>query len=383
MAIEPGRRNLSKICAWALIVMIAPLVTVPSAGAQPRRLNPLLVHQAPGTWLRLPASSGIRPSGIPNHAGGAIDPATSVLYFFGSDTHGDQWNNEVWSYDPADMTWARSYPKDPPGSYRYRDGTKTTTTGHPWAMHAFGMTAWDAAARRFVLGAWQMHYDPAHLPHVSLPADAPESWWQYDPASRTWTPAPHGPDLELGHLCYVPTLGRIVGFSERNIPVTLYDPKRRTFEAFTGFRGKAPEGYTLRSAFDSRRGRVLVLSWDSGPNVWALDLKERRWVNLQVRNRPPGDIYGSWDYDRSADAIVGLWPADPEGAFSNPSGRSRTLLVDLRRGTYQEVRTDPAPPYSGMSFRVFYDPRHEVTLAVEGDTVWSFKAPSLAPGRAF
>ena len=383
MAIPPVLGNLSKICASTLIAVIASAVTVLSAGGQPRPLNPLLVRQAPGTWLRLPESSTIRPSRIPNHAGGAIDPATSVLHFFGSDTHGDEWNNEVWSYDPVGMTWARSYPEDPPESYRYRDGAKTTTTGRPWAMHSFGMTAWDAAAGRLVVGAWQMHYDPALLPHVAVPPDAPESWWQYDPASRAWTPIPGGPDLELGHLCYVPTLGRIIGFSERNVPVTLYDPARRTFEEFTGSRGRAPEGYTLRSAYDARRARVLVVSWDPGPNVWALDLKERRWTNLQIRNRPPGDIYGSWDYDRSADAIVGLWPADPQGGFSNPSGRSRTFLVDLRRGAYQEVRTNPAPPYSGMSFRVFYDPRHEVTLAVEGHTVWSFKAPLLAPGRGF
>jgi hypothetical protein len=36
-----------------------------------------------------------------------------------------------------------------------------------------------------------------------------------------------------------------------------------------------------------------------------------------------------------------------------------------------------------MSFRVLYDPRHEVTFAVEGNEVWSFKAPSLAATRPF
>jgi hypothetical protein len=374
---------MSKFCALVLIMMIASLFMLNTTRAQPRPLNPLLVRQTPGTWMRLPDRTPVRPKQIPNHAGGAIDPATSVLYFFGSDTHGDEWNNEVWSYDPVSMTWAQSYPQDPPETYRYRDGSKTTTTGHPWAMHSFGMTAWDAAGGRLVMGAWQMHYDPTRLPHVSVPPDAPETWWQYDPTSRTWTPAPHGPDLELGHLCYVPSLRRIIGFSEKNAPVTLYDPGRRTFQAFAGFHGGAPEGYTLRSAYDARRDRVLVVSWDPGPNIWALDLKARRWINLQVRNRPPGDIYGSWDYDRSADVIVGLWPADPEGGFQNDSGKSRTFLVDLRRGAYQEVRVDPAPPYSGMSFRVFYDPRHEVTLAVEGNTVWSFKAPWLAPERSF
>jgi len=57
--------------------------------------------------------------------------------------------------------------------------------------------------------------------------------------------------------------------------------------------------------------------------------------------------------------------------------------VDLTRGAYPEVRPEPAPPYTGMSFKVFYDPRHQVPFAVEGNTVWSFKAPSLAASRAF
>lgn len=347
------------------------------------RLNLLLLQQKPGTWMRLPSGSGPTPRRIPRHAGGVIDPATSILYFFGSDNHGDEWNNEVWSYNPVTMSWAQSYPEDPPGTYRYLDGRKTTTTGRPWAMHSFAMNAWDAAAGRLVMGARQMHYDPESLPQVKLPRDAPESWWQYDPAGNTWTPAAGGPDLGLGHLCYVPSLGRVIGFTGDNIPVTLYDPAKRTFRAYSGFFGRAPDGYTLRSAYDSRRNRILLVSWDKGPNVWAFDLKKKRWSNLGVQNRPPGGIYGSWDYDQSADAIVSLWPDDPEGGFSNESGKSRTFLIDLRLGAYTEIRTDPAPPYTGMSFRVLYDPRHEVTFAVEGSEVWSFKAPSLAANRPF
>lgn len=369
-------------CAAVLIALLL-VVTIPGLTAGESSLNPLLLQQTPGTWIRLPTSGAVHPERIPRHAGGAIDPATSILYFFGSDTHGDEWNNEVWSYDAVRMTWARSYPEDAPVTYRYLDGRKTTTSGHPWAMHSFAMHAWDAARGRLIMGAWQMHYDLASLPHVKLPPDATEGWWEYDPAVKGWAALPRGPDLGLGHLCYVPSLGRVIGFTGENVPVTLYDPGKSTFQAFDGFRGRPPEGYTLRTAYDSRRDRILLVSWDRGPNVWAFDLKGKRWSNLQVKNRPAGDIYGSWDYDRSADAIVGLWPDDPGGGFDNQSGKGRTFLVDLARGAYREVHTEPAPPYTGMSFKVFYDPRHQVTLAVEGNAVWSFKAPSLAANRPF
>jgi len=49
--------------------------------------------------------------------------------------------------------------------------------------------------------------------------------------------------------------------------------------------------------------------------------------------------------------------------------------VPQRIGRYREVHAEPAP--------VFYDPRHQVTLAVKGNTVWSCKAPSLAANRPF
>lgn len=367
--------------AFALALVL--LAAAPGDTASRETLNPLLLHQSRGTWMRLPKTGAVQPERIHRHAGGAIDPATSILYFFGSDTHGDEWNNEVWSYDPVIMTWTQSYPEDAPAAYRYLEGRKTTTSGHPWAMHSFAMNAWAAGSGRLVMGAWQMHYGLESLPHVKIPPDAPESWWQYDPAGRAWTPVPRGPDLGLGHICYVPSLGRVIGFSGDNVPVTFYDPEKQTFQQFKGFRGNSPDGYTLRSAYDSRRERVLLISWDRGPNVWAFDLKGKRWTNLQVKNRPPGDVYGSWDYDSSANALVGLWPDDPGGGFDNESGKSRTFLVDLARGSYREVITEPAPPYYGMSFKVFYDRRHDVTLVVVGDEVWSFKAPSLAAGTPF
>ena len=339
-------------------------------------LNPLLVHQRPGTWMRLPSKSPMRPGRIHDHAGGAIDPETSVLYFFGSDNHGSEWNNDVWSYNPLTMVWSQSYPEDPPATYRYLDGIKTTTTGHPWAMHSFAMNAWDPVRRQLVVGVWQMHYDLTSLPDVKIPARAGESWWQYDPSGNRWTPALRSPNLDLGHICYVASLKRIIGFDTDNMPVAIYDPEKKSFETFRSFfGGRSPEGYTLRSVYDTKRDRILLLSWDDGPNLWAFDLKKKRWTNLQVKNRPKGSVYGSWDYDQAADAIVSLWPEDPKGQFDNPSGKSRTFVIDLTQNAYREIKTQPAAPYTGMSYRVLYDARHEVTFAVEGNTVWSFKAP--------
>src|SRR5262249_52553918 len=163
--------------------------------------------------------------------------------------------------------WQQSYPPDPPDTYRYQDGCRTTTTGHPWSMHVFAMNAWDPVGRQLVVGVWQMHYEVERLPAVQIPLNPPECWWHYDPTANTWTPVQPSPNLDLGHLCYVPRLQRLLGFTGGNVPVTLYDPAQRAFQPVTGFQGIAPEGYTLRSAYDTKRHRLLLVSWDRGPNV--------------------------------------------------------------------------------------------------------------------
>jgi len=342
------------------------------------RLNPLLLSQRPATWQRLPLRSDVKPERIHAHSGGAIDPATSILYFFGSDNHGEFWNNDVWSFDAVAMTWRQFYAPDPPDTYVYRNGAKTTTTGHPWSMHAFGMTAWDPVTASLVVGVHQMHY--AIPVGVEIPQGAPEGWWSFDPALNHWTIVPGGPDLSLGAICAIPPLKRIIGFVAAGFREgTLFDPVTGSFTPFAAA-GPYPDGYTLRCVYDAKRNRVMVVSWDQGSNIWAFDLAAKRWTNLQVQGRPPGNIYGSWDYDRSADAIIGLWPDNPEGGFGNDSRKSRTFVVNLEEKIYREIVTEPAAPYPGMFFRVFYDPRHEVILAEEGNTVWSFKPPA-APAR--
>jgi hypothetical protein len=82
--LDPLEQNkMGNSCAVILITLTV-LVMVPGLTADAPTLKPLLLQQTPGTWTRLPRSGAVHPERIPRHAGGVIDPATSVLYFFGS-----------------------------------------------------------------------------------------------------------------------------------------------------------------------------------------------------------------------------------------------------------------------------------------------------------
>jgi len=87
-------------------------------------------------------------------------------------------------------------------------------------------------------------------------------------------------------------------------------------------------------------------------------------------------MYGSWEYDESADIIVALYSRDPKAAFSGGDKKSLTLLCDLATNEWKEVEPKKAVPYNGMSFNFAYDPRHKITFYVERNAqVWTFKAP--------
>ena len=79
---------MSNFCAGILVELTLLIMAAPSLTAGGPPLNPLLLRQTPGTWTRLPRSGAVHPERVARHAGGAIDPATSILYFFGSDTLG-------------------------------------------------------------------------------------------------------------------------------------------------------------------------------------------------------------------------------------------------------------------------------------------------------
>ena len=65
----------------AILIALTVLVMVPGLTAGGPTLKPLLLQQTPGTWTRLPMSGAVHPERIPRHAGGVIDPATSILLF--------------------------------------------------------------------------------------------------------------------------------------------------------------------------------------------------------------------------------------------------------------------------------------------------------------
>ena len=101
----------------------------------------------PNRWLQYdqPLYSNWRRQG---HAGIAYDTRRATFYVFGSDIHGENWDNSVHEFDPQTRSWTTHYPAADPASYRVDDrgiGVSGDDGNLPWAMHTFDNVLYDQA----------------------------------------------------------------------------------------------------------------------------------------------------------------------------------------------------------------------------------------------
>jgi hypothetical protein len=239
-------------------------------------------------------------------------------------------------------------------------------------MHTFSSNTWDPIGNRLIVSARPVHYK---VSHVTLPKNASDCWWEFDPAENRWYGVKDGPFPRLGQTTWLPKQNKVIAFKEGNIPVAYYDPQKKSFEKLS-FKGKRPKGYTLKTVYDPKRNRVLLISHnDKEEKLWAYDPIDNKWTGIATKNTPQGGLCGSWALDESADKLVALYPEDPQKGFSNPGGRSKTWLCDLKTLDWQALPMETSAPYLGMNYKMTYEPRHKVTLLVARNEVWSFKAP--------
>ena len=95
---------------------------------------------SPNQWIRL-STCGDSPRKV-FHGGSALAVDRNEIFFFGADTHDEDYDNSVYRLDLSTLEWTKDYEADPIEDYRLtKDGYALTKTGRPWAMHTFD--AWD------------------------------------------------------------------------------------------------------------------------------------------------------------------------------------------------------------------------------------------------
>ena len=147
------------ILATAIAPFLYMIVPVTSNKTYPGLLHTVRVVEAAviadldeipaNKWIRL-KTTGNAPNKV-FHGAATIAPDRHEVFFFGADTHDDDYDNGVFRLDLKSLKWSRDYEADPTADYTITpEGYTITTSGRPWAMHTFDSWDYDPVSRKLV-----------------------------------------------------------------------------------------------------------------------------------------------------------------------------------------------------------------------------------------
>ena len=297
------------------------------------------------------------------HGGSCFDSRRGRLILFGSNTHGEDWENSPLTFDTQRREWSRLYPWDESATYTVTaEGLPVAGPRgeHPWAMHTFGAVEYDAERDEMVVCSYPQHMEPGRF------TNALAGVWGKVTRHPTWVL-----HLETGKWEALPC--EAVHFFPY---CAVYDSKRKVI---VGYRsdgvfelGGEPRqwkrvekkgylGYHTNAAYDAANEAVVVF----GSNENANDVVVYRpGVEHGVRPtpgvRPPRDQHTPMCYEPVSQRVVVLVDA-PDAAERT---ETQTWLYDTAADAWEKLPEATLPFPLGMNYTMEYDPGHGACLLV-------------------
>lgn len=319
------------------------------------------------------------------HAGLAYNSARGSLLVFGSDTHGEDWDNVVHEFIPRRRQWVHYGVNSAPDTYRVNSEGQPVAgepSIAPWAMHTYDGVEYDPRRDKLIVVA-----SPDHNPAgKQIPGAKSDAIWLFSLDKQEWSV-----------------------FEDRggNAPknyfgaATAYDAiNDRFFICAAGLWVLEPQSNILKKidsapsclhrtlAFDSRRGYLYLFGaykrtcsisrYKAGV---FLD-ESAQWEKIIPTGdhcTPYSSVPVAFDEKYGVFLLVVDRPGVPAGAKSRSA---TTLVYDPHSNTYQKL-LDSDIPAVGMNFMMAWDKVHEVFFLLTGNwrdgmTVWALR---LVPGQ--
>lgn len=353
----------------------------------PGALNPELLALKPNTWVKLhqPDSLDWRRQ---RHSGLAYDSKRGTLLIFGSDTHGNNWDNSVHEFNPVTLRWTTHYPPAPRETYRADEqGHAIAGTDRllPWAMHTYDTIVYDAKLDALLVSAVPEH-NPAgkHVPEAKI-----HPTWLYDLKTHRWTIFPNRgkpyPSFFAGASAY----------DEARDVITVYKrgiwelgPKRDEWKRVGNGSGQHKIHYSM--VYDNKHRNLAVFGDYSNSNaVWIYTpgdpgTQKGHWVKKQ----PEGDFCTpDQTFPVAFDSENGLFllitrnknrSVDKKGREHwGKAKSSSTFIYNPETNRYHKLPDADMDTFR-MNYMMAYDRFHKVFLLVTGDwrkppVVWALR----------
>lgn len=310
------------------------------------------------------------------HAGIAYDTQRATFYIFGSDTHGENWDNSVHEFDPETRSWSTHYPPADPGTYRVDNrgvGVSGDDSILPWAMHTFDNILYDPINDTLVVTA-----KPTHNPISKTLGQSPlihPTWFYFLPL-KTWLTMENMDQAFPGNFA-----GASAYDAERRVIVSYgsslaeLGPDRGEWRKVPV---KKPHQLHYNMEYDSVRKQLFVFGDHRNSNtVWVytpghLSGEAGSWeVTEPGGDYCPPDQHFPVAFDRDNGVFLLVPDNNPdmpdEGKGKSGSATSSsTFVYDHEHNEYHKLQGADLPA-QGMNYMMVYDSRRRVFFLVTGE----------------
>ena len=314
------------------------------------------------------------------HAGLAYDSTRGSLLVFGSDTHGEDWDNVVHEFIPRQREWVHH------GANAHPDTYKVNNEGYPvagdidlapWAMHTYDGVDYDPIFDSLVVVA-----SPSHNPiNKERPKPKSNPIWIYQLNKQKWS------IFDDGHAKPPPNyFGSATAYDKANNNIFICKSGLWQLNLTGGALekiGKAPNCLHRTMAFDSWRRHLYIFgSYKGTSNVSRFDIgffseESKNWEELT----PGGDHCPTYSsvpvaFDEKAGLFL-LVVNDPKSSTDGKHDSATTFIYDPETNTYEKLIGTKLPA-AKLNFMMAWDKTHEVFFLLAGSekdgiSVWALR----------
>ena len=311
------------------------------------------------------------------HAGMAYDSTRGGLLVFGSDTHGEDWDNVVHEFIPRQREWVHHGVNSAPNTYTVNsEGKRVAGVADlaPWAMHTYDGVEYDSLHDTLIVVA-----SPSHNPvDKQIPGSKSNAIWLYNLKKRKWS-------IFEDHNRNTPSnyFGAATAYDDANerlfictAGLWLLDMQSKNLRKI----GSAPNCLHRNLALDSWRGYLYLFGSYKGTcdvsryKAGAFLDDSAEWQEIVPTGDdcvPYSSVPVAFDEKTGVFLLVVDQPKTPEGAKARSA---TTLIYDPGTNTYEKL-LDSHVPTVGMNFMMAWDSVHEVFFLLTGNwkngmTVW-------------
>ncbi len=319
------------------------------------------------------------------HAGMTYDSDRGTLVIFGSDTHGENWDNSIHEFQPLEKRWHTRYPQSSAETYRL-DAEGRPVAGDeallPWAMHTYDTVEYDPQQKAIVVASTTEHSSLTR--EVGKISDHPT--WRYFPANGTWemlvNEGKKSPAFFAGGLAYDETRDVLIGYRGA---IWELGPDRQSWLK-TGATG--PHSMHFNFVYDPGRGRAFVFGdykptcavWSYSPGI--LPGTPGSWETVTPASGPC-PLLSSAPVALDREAGLFLIVADDRQGGAATAQKASTYYYDPDSSSYHHLEGADLPPV-GMNYMLAWDKRLKVFFLVTGSwneptSVWALRLDRSQP----